>query len=303
MTTTDRRFFPHVTEWDGVDPTGGDIRKCLVAVGAANGGTVADFGTAGGNKTITLDPYSTRTATGTVSSLGWAVNIAGADGMDSTATEKRRIPAGTWFYQYALIAAPVASVADCTVAMQVYRVAAAPSTTRTQLFSDSANIGAVTSVLTLKTRTTPSQSEIILEPGETIQASFTLNCSSQVGGLTIELRTGATSVGDVFIDTPSPGVRTQYQESVEVTVIGTASATFGTKTVTGVVRDPNGNPVNAATVKLFNQTTDTRISTATVGADGAYTFTRTDVDTGTYYVVGFSDDTHHGTSDRGLTAT
>lgn len=305
MGTTASRFYPHSADWDGTDPGSGDVRTCETSLPAVDATSTCDFGTSG-SKTITVDPYTGgRTTTGLDSAFGWALDISGSDGMDGAADAKRRIPAGTWYFQGALLANPAASLSACTVGINVYRVAASPSTTRTLLFSSSVNAGVITTgSATSWSHTTASQSEIILEAGETIQVTYTLACTGQAGGLQITFRTGDSSLAnDTYFDVPSPGVRTQYQETITATCVVTASVTDGTKTLTGVVRDSTGAPVNGATAKLFNQTSDTRISTDTTGADGVYQFTRADNDAETYYVVGYSSDTLHGTSDRGLTAT
>ncbi len=303
MTTTASRFYPHSTDWDGTDPTSGDVRTLATSLPAQDTGSSCDFGTSG-SKTITVDPYTAgRTTTGLDSSFGWAVNLTGTDGMDSTADAKRRIPSGTWSFQ-GTVASNAVSAAACTVGINVYRVAAAPSTTRTLLFSDSVSAGTVVVAGTSWSKTTASQSEVILEAGETIQVTFTLTCTGQVGGLTIRFVTGDSgTTNDTYFDVPSPGVRTQYQETITATCVGVPTVTDGTKTLTGVVYDAAGSVVNGATVKLFNQSTDTKISTYTTGADGAFTFTRADNDTASYYAVGHSDATHHGTTDRDLTAT
>lgn len=300
MTTTAQTFYPHSTDWDGTDPASGDVRKMVESLPAATSGSSCDFGTSGA-KTITVDPYTaSRTTTGLNSAFGWAIDLAD---MGSVANANRIIPDGTWQYVGTLFASPAVAVANCTVAMSVYRVAASPSTTRTLLFTDAgvAVVGVATTGTTF-TRTTSSQAEIELQPGETIQCTFTLTCTGQVGGLVIDFRTG-NQTSDCTVAVPSPGVRTVYDETVSTVCKVTATVTDGTKTVTGVARDSAGDPVEAATVKLFNQSTDTKISTYTTGADGAYTFTRADNDAETYWINGYSDDTHHGTSDRGLTAT
>lgn len=304
MGTTARRFYPHSVEWDGTDPASGDVRTCETSLPAIGNTTSCDFGTSG-SKTITVDPYTfDRTTTGLTSAFGWAIDLSGSDGMDGAADAKRRIPSGTWLFQGSLRAQPAASLNAVTVGMNVYRVAAAPSTTRTLLFSDSVNAGLITTSAVSWSRTTASQSEIILEAGETIQVTYTLACTGQAGGLQIYFDTGDASLtNDCYFDVPSPGVRTQYQETITATCVVTATIVDGTKTLTGVVYDANGAAVNGATAKLFNQSTDTRISTDTTGADGVYEFTRADNDTASYYVVGYSDASHHGTSDRDLTAT
>lgn len=303
MTTTASRFYPHSTDWDGTDPASGDVRKLETSLPAATSGCSCDFGTSGA-KTITVDPYTAgRTTTGLDSAFGWAINLTGADGMDSAVNAHRYIPAGTWLYQGTLFASPAIAVANCTVAMSVYRVAAAPSTTRTLLFTDAGvSVPAVATTGTTFTRTTGAQAEIELQPGETIQCTFTLTCTGQIGGLVIDMRTG-DQTSDCWVDVPSPGVRTVYDETVTTSGVGTASATAGTKLVTGIVYDSAGAPASGATAKLFRQSDDVKISTFTTAADGRYTFTRADDDSDLWYVVGYSDATHHGTTDRSLSAT
>lgn len=303
MGTTARRFYPHSANWDGTDPASGDVRTMETALPAATSGSSCDFGTSGA-KTITVDPYTAgRTTTGLASEFGWAVDIAGSDGMDGAANANRYIPAGTWLYQGTLFASPAIAIANCTVAMSVYRVAASPSTTRTLLFTDAGvSVPAVATTGTTFTRTTASQSEVELAPGETIQCTFTLTCTGQLGGLVIDFRTG-DQTSDCWVDVPSPGVRTVHDVAVTVTAVGTASVVVGTKTVTGVVYDTAGAPASGVAVKLFRESDDVKISTFTTPADGRYTFTRADDDTTEWYCSAFSDDTHHGTTDRSLLAT
>ena len=302
MGTTASRFYPHSAEWDGTDPASGDVRTMETSLPAATSGSSCDFGTSGA-KTITVDPYTaSRTTTGLASEFGWAIDIAGSDGMDGAANANRYIPAGAWLYQGTLFAS-LAALVDCTVAMSVYRVAASPSTTRTLLFTDAGvNAGLVATTGTTFTRTTASQSEIELQPGETIQCTFTLTCTGQIGGLVIDFRTG-DQTSDCWVDVPSPGVRTVYDEAVTTTGVGTATATVGTKTITGIVYDAAGVPVTSVVVKLFRESDDVKISAFTTPADGRYTFTRADDDTTEWYCSAFSDDTHHGTTDRSLLAT
>lgn len=301
MTVTAQVFYPHSDDWDGTDPTG-DVRALNTSLPAATSGSSCDFGTSGA-KTITVDPYTAgRTTTGLDSGFGWAIDIAGADGMDGTATAKRLIPAGTWSYQGTLFASPVAALNACTVGFDVYRVAAAPSTTRTLIFSDSVSAGLVAATGAGFTRTTGAQAEVELEAGETIQVTFTLTCTGQIGGLVIDFRTGDQAT-DCTVTVPTPGVRTVYLETVTATAVGTAAVTAGTRTVTGVVYDSDGNPADAATVKLFRQSDDVKISTDTTGADGVYVFTRADDDVDEWYCVGFTSATLHGTTDRDVVAT
>ena len=211
MGTTARRFYPHSAEWDGTDPASGDVRTMETALPAATSGSSCNFGTSGA-KTITIDPYTAgRTTTGLDSKFGWAIDIAGADGMDGAVGAHRYIPAGTWLYQGTLFS-PSLAVAPCTVAMSVYRVAAAPSTVRTLLFTDAGVTVPNVAVLgTAFTRTTAAQAEIELQPGETVQCTFTLTCTGQLLGLTIDFRTGDLA-SDCWVDLPAPGVGTVHDE-------------------------------------------------------------------------------------------
>lgn len=77
-----------------------------------------------------------------------------------------------------------------------------------------------------------------------------------------------------------------------------------TKTIVGVVRDSNSDPVVGATVLLFRQHDNRHIATVTSGALGAYTFVRTSDDLLAYYVVAFTivggTTEVHGVSNRDL---
>lgn len=302
--TESRTFYPHSTDWDGVDPASGDIRQAVAAVPPAGIGSSCDFGTSGA-KTITVDPYTAgRTTTGLTSALGWAINIAGADGMGGAADAHRFIPAGVWLFQGTIAAAPAVAVAACVVGINVYRVAAAPSTTRTLLFADSVSVPGTAVAGSNWTRTTGAQAEIELAAGETIQVTYTLACTGQIGGLTIDFHTGPTAgLNTNLITVPTPGVRTVFIEDIATTAVGTATVTDGVKTLSGVVYDAAGIPAPGATVKLFRQSDDLLISQRTVDEAGAYTFTRGDDDTDQWWIAGFSDATHHGTTDRDLLAT
>lgn len=95
-------------------------------------------------------------------------------------------------------AAPAAALNNVTVNVRVYRVAASPSFTRTQLGSTgSVNAGLVTTAGANWTLTITDVGEVILEAGETIQLSYYLNGTGQVGGLQIALWVGQ-DVGLLF---------------------------------------------------------------------------------------------------------
>lgn len=242
MGTTAQRFYPHFSDWDGTDPASGDIRKVDTSITSPADTTsqTVDFGTSGA-KEITVDPVTTgRTTTGVDSKFGWAVNISGSQGMDGTSTAKRIIPAGTWFFQGA-IGSLSTSLNACTVGFYVYRVAASPSTTRTLLFSSSVSAGIVT-LATNFSHTTASQSQIVLEAGETIQVTYTLSCTGQVGGLVVNLQVGDSSTNnDTLFDVPSPGIRTQnIKANPAVAAVGVAPA----------VLRRTGKPLSALSVGL-----------------------------------------------------
>lgn len=253
MATTADTFYPHTTNWDGTDPASGDVVKLLETLPALVTTSSCEFGTSGA-KTITVDPYTSgRTTTGLDSGFGWAIDIDGSsDAMDSTATAKRWIKTGAWVFQGTLLSTttlgvPAASAAACTVGMNVYRVAASPSTTRTLLFSDSVNAGIVSGTGTGWSRTTASQSEIVLEAGETIQVTYTLACTGQLGGLIIQFRTGdQLTTDDTLFTVPSPGIRTLGEgvgaasgvgtvDGVGGKILATVGSSTGTSTVTGVL--------------------------------------------------------------------
>lgn len=239
--------------------------------------TSVDFGTSGA-KTITFDPFTAgRTTTGLVSGFGWAINIAGSDGMDGTATAKRWIKAGTWAFQGNVFATPAAALNAVTIGVNVYRVAASPSTTRTLLFSSSVSAGLVTTAGTDWTLTTASQAEIVLEAGETIQVTYTAAGTGQVGGLVVAMRTG-DSFGpllDTRFDVPSPGIRTLGEgagaasgagtvDGVGGKVLATVGASTGTGAASGAmsaIASMTGSAAGASTV------------TGVLGATGSMTGT------------------------------
>lgn len=230
MGTTAEIFYPHSVDWDGTDPTGGDVRTCETALPAAGANSSCVFGTTG-TKTITVDPFTDLRATeGLDSAFGWAIDIAGTDGMDSTATAKRVVPSGTWLVQGELHS-NLAALNACTVGFYVYRVAASPSTTRTLLFSSSFDAGLVITTGTIFSWTTASQDEIVLEANETIQFTFTLTCTGQIGTLWISYDTGDNTLSDCLVDVPTPGIRTRHLETVTVSGVATAARQGSTASV------------------------------------------------------------------------
>lgn len=230
MGTLNQTFWPYTVNWDGTDPAGGDVLKADTAINSTllTANQSVDFGTSGA-KTITVDPNTTgRTTTGVDPNLGWAINISGATGMDSTAAARRFIPAGTWSFQ-GTIGTLTPSLNGCQVTVYVYRVAASPSTTRTLLFSAGVSAGLV-GTATNWAVTSASQPQIVLEAGETIQVTYTLGCTGQVGGLVISLQMGdSLTNNDLLFQVPSPGIRTLRTETHSL--VGVGLLTLGAKTV------------------------------------------------------------------------
>jgi hypothetical protein len=74
------------------------------------------------------------------------------------------------------------------------------------------------------------------------------------------------------------------------------------KTIGGIVRDADGDPVAGATVALVRESDAFQVADTTSAVDGAYSFDRAADDTATYYVVGHKpgDAELHGTSRREL---
>ena len=301
MGTTDQTFYlpgTSQTDWDGTDPTGGDVRKLRPAVlSETDDTTILSFPTAASS--IVFDPYTTRSTTGTgdVNKFGWAVNLNGSDGMEAAADALRLIPAGTWTMNVDMNGVVVGYY---TITVSFYRISS-NGLTRTLLFTATSGTLVLTAAFTSH-QWFSSQPAYTFAPNESVLCSFYVTKTATAVAETVNVRLGAGSSGS-RVAVPTPGIRTEYVETVTASADGRATVLDGTKTVTGTVRDSAGAAVSGATVKLFDQSTDTRISTNTSAANGAYTFTRADNDTATYYVVGFSDATHHGTSDRDLTAT
>lgn len=302
MPTTAQRFRFHTDDWDGTDPIGGDVRKLVIGANAADNSSIVNFPNAAAERRV--DPFTEQAAGvggADFEKFGWAVNYLGADGMESTASAVRRVPSGTWAFRLRLNLLSAATATEFRARMRVYRVSA-DGATRTLLFTIDTAQAVPLGLGGSNYAGSASQSEIVVEAGETLQVSFTIEkMAGNVMDERIELR--LSDGGNNFVDVASPGVLTRFFETITATAVCTPTVTDGTKLVTGIVYDSTGEPVTGATVKLFDQTTDEKISERASGADGTYTFTRTDIDTATYYVVGFSGDTLHGTSDRGLQAT
>lgn len=202
-------------EWDGTDPAGGDIRKLLTADPGATTDvfTECSFGTAAAS--IICDPYTLRNTTGLtgLDTFGWALNLTGADGVDSVAGARRIIPAGTWTF-YARLGTAVAALGSYTTTVTIYRRTAAGA--RTSLFSATSTGISPTNLGTAVPAWTSAQPQITLEAGETLFACYYL--SRTASGVTAESIAFQCAPADVAsrprIVLPAPGLRTLYDRSM-----------------------------------------------------------------------------------------
>jgi hypothetical protein len=192
--------------WDGTTPGGGDIRGLRQTAPAAMDGGVCSFTTAIAN--ITVDPFTTRSTTGTAQQdiFGWAFYHVdpgiGYSGMDSTATAKRIIPAGTWSFAGTL-AAPVLATTTYGVQCSVYRLSTADA--RTLLFQVSAGANVTPTVAGAAWSAASSQPQFTLEDNESLLVTFQLyKTGTTLIAESITFR--VTSAAQITV--PSPGVRT-----------------------------------------------------------------------------------------------
>lgn len=217
MGATAQQYFQSNTDQD--QAWGTDIDKLDDTSGTLVSTTIAGHPSAGGTTTITLDPYTSRTVTGdATTNFGWAFDENSADGMQSTATEKRIVPSGTWtFFNRVTLGAPgLLGSLNLSIQYRVYRVDSA--TTRTLLFqvTSAEQAGALLGG-DLSFTTTTSQSLIVLEADETIHVGIN-SIMRQVAGTLGGTASGATTyhtggVGDAYVEVASPGVRTRYIRS------------------------------------------------------------------------------------------
>lgn len=226
MATIAQVFYPSTTEQDYTASGEVDIRKLAESVGVNDTTTIAAFTTAAA--TIALDPYTTRSTTGVAAAedMGWSINRLGSDGMDSTATAKRIIPAGTWTFRGRVGVTGVVTT-QVVFRCRVYRVTSAGNR---QLLFTSTNSATVTPLTTgVDVTSTSSQSEFVLEVNQCLHVGFILektNSGVGTGGsVGLWLNDGVGQAVDVEV--PTPGVRTQYSGgdfTQTATMVGVASA-------------------------------------------------------------------------------
>lgn len=210
---------------------GTDIRKLAESVPALDSTTICSHPSSAGTTQITLDPYTTRSTAGDNRDVfGWAVNQSGADGMESTASRKRRIRAGDWVFTMRL-GLPAAGTGTGSLtgsfSARVYRVGPSPTFARTILFTTalsttvaSSGLGAATGTCSVTQSVVP---EVLLEAGETIAIGYLSNVV-QVAGLL-----GATVAG---IATWHTGNQGGVDVSVNPPAIDTITEMLGTATGT-----------------------------------------------------------------------
>jgi hypothetical protein len=233
MPTNAQTFFLRDTDQD--QAWGTDIRKLDDDNGALLSTTICAFGAAAyTDRQITCDPYTSRSTTGDNRDVfGWAINEGGADGMESTATAKRVIPSGTWSFQCRVnIPAPaILGSLDSQAKFNVYRVGASPSFTRSLLFSANTNTATNTGVVATDNTLsiTSSQSEIVLEAGETLHVGILLESTQVAGTLGATVANNQTfhtgTQGGIIIQVvvPTPGIRTRSLLTVAAIMRGIAS--------------------------------------------------------------------------------
>lgn len=233
MGTVAQEFYHSTTDQDFTAPSEVDIRK-LVDVNPAtpNSTTITSHGTGtGGGVDRLADPYTTRSSSGgNAANIGWAINRAGADGMGSTSSRKRVIPAGTWVCQ-ANVTLPVAGSVSGTIDAAGYWAIYRVSSTGTRTLIDSIGLSNTVQSTGLGSFTgniTASKAlpEIVLEADETIHVGMGVVTAQMAGVLgatvpaTVTFNLGTTAS---FVRVPAPGVRTRAIAALTGVVTSTAA--------------------------------------------------------------------------------
>lgn len=251
MATRADIFYPSTVDQD--QTWGTDIRKLLETVPALNSTTICTHANAAGTTQITLDPFTNRSTTGDNRNVfGWAINEAGADGMESTSTRKRRIRSGDWVFTMRL-GLPVAGTLTGTLtgsfSARVYRVGPSPTFTLTELFTtalsttvQSTGLGNATGTCTVTQSSVP---EIVLEAGETIHIGYLSNVVQVAGALGATVSGVATwhigTQGGVDISVNPPAIDTITE------MVGTSAGAATVSGVSGKVLPVSGSSSGAAT--------------------------------------------------------
>jgi len=214
MATTAQTFWPDPAYTPHDQAYGTDIDALLETSPAVSSTTTRNNHGTGGEQTITFDPNTTRSTAGSVDTFGWAVQEAS---MDSQATARRLIRAGDWTFTVQMTGSATGLNA-CFLSVQVYRVAAAPSFTRTSLGTAEINfglplpVGGVQDIVV----TLP---EIVLAADETIQYTLRSRMPGQLFGIEVFLNLNSTT----RVVLPAPGILTIYRRSLPATLVGVAA--------------------------------------------------------------------------------
>jgi hypothetical protein len=209
MATTAATFYYTTGVYDGIQPSGGDIRAVRTTLPTQDQTTLCSFPTAAVN--IVCDPYTTRSITGETDAdkFGWAWNVGAAnDGLESVAGARRKILAGDWTLQGTLVGTVTSNY---RVRHRLYRVAGDGS--RSQLaITDTGQITPTGAGASWSLTVNPGL--IIVEAGETLLHSFTLlKVSATALAETVTFVVGDSGVtNDGLVTVPAPGVRTRYTE-------------------------------------------------------------------------------------------
>lgn len=220
MPTINNKFFLGTIDDD--QAYGTTVKKNLETAPGSNNTTKSTW-SATGSQTRTHIPLTNSTANSNTSSdNGWGFNNGGTDGIGSTATEKRIIPAGVWGFSmaYGINSPAFLTTITYTVTAHVYRVEAGGGA-RILLFS--APSASYTSG-GVKTWNSASQPLITLEAGEVIHVGFTAVSAATTVALSGDVATVLTLTlnANSFFTVPSPGIRTDYLRT-QPTVIGTGT--------------------------------------------------------------------------------
>jgi hypothetical protein len=256
---------------------------------AGNFTTRADFGTVTTVRWYRLTPAATIGPAGgdtagtpptTGDNIGW--NISAVD-MDRLSGRPRKMFAGSVTFNVTVIWTDLDALAGTgtyKVRAQVFK--RGTTGTLTLLGSGEVSIAAAdVGALEKSYSFTAAVAETLFATGETLHVEYWLRGRGTTLGQQFQFRAGLAAT-DVKATLPGAGL--VHQTALE-----------------GYTLDGTGTGL-AATVKVFNQTSDAKATEFTSAADGRYSWLRDSTDTNTYYVLAYKTGTPeiHGVSDRGL---
>lgn len=232
--TTAQTFFGTINVPDQTF-TGSNKVEALAeaAPGTANTTTTMTWSSTTASTETVIPLTATTTASDTSNNNGFAFNNTGTDGLNSTSSQLRIVPAGTWTFSGTLTfnAPALLATISATPTVKVYRVATSGGV-RSLLFSQAgAAVTATAAGAKAFAITASGQSQIILQPGEVIWIGFTVNSAAtanvlnQVTNTVLNFTIGTTGGAEVVV--PSPGIRTEYiQPGYLGTGIGVVRSSF-----------------------------------------------------------------------------